>query len=274
MQKSFIELKFFETYYYASVVDDIFSDPFAFIRSIHAWYEDNEEAILVPAFPKFTRVHNFTFYAIEKLMYERLSEVDIASAGINSNYEPWIDRALRYHGFPCAGFREWCNENVAHGEELTEDHLHDYHEDEWLSGHLEDLIEHLSKEVFFILFGNRKFLTRFNKYMAVVLQSHFFEIPTGEASKYFKRAGVLKRTTIPMWVKRAVFFRDRGMCVFCHKDLSGLVSAQPNSHFDHIIPLAEGGLNDVTNIQLLCQPCNSRKAANIEPASDVYESWY
>jgi 5-methylcytosine-specific restriction endonuclease McrA len=34
-----------------------------------------------------------------------------------------------------------------------------------------------------------------------------------------------------------------------------------NRHIDHIQPVARAGTNDRSNLQLLCQPCNSSKGA-------------
>ena len=159
-------------------------------------------------------------------------------------------------------------------DDLTEDHLYEYHQEEWLCGHLVDLVDHLANEVFYVLFGNRKFLASFNHMMAGAFQHQFEDEPVASAVEHLKRPGVLKRVNIPAWARRAVFFRDRGMCATCQSDLSGLVSSQPDSQFDHIIPLARGGLNDVTNLQLLCESCNNKKSANLEPVSSIYESWY
>jgi 5-methylcytosine-specific restriction endonuclease McrA len=39
------------------------------------------------------------------------------------------------------------------------------------------------------------------------------------------------------------------------------VSIRDSYHIDHVVPLARGGSNDIRNIQLLCRPCNLRKAA-------------
>jgi 5-methylcytosine-specific restriction endonuclease McrA len=75
----------------------------------------------------------------------------------------------------------------------------------------------------------------------------------------FTEPGRLKRKPPPPWARRAVFFREHGRCAACCRDLTGLLDALSASHFDHIVPLAHGGLNDVSNLQLLCQRCNGRK---------------
>jgi len=44
-----------------------------------------------------------------------------------------------------------------------------------------------------------------------------------------------------------------------------------NIQRDHIMPIALGGSSDIINIQLLCQPCNSKNGANnpIEYANKI-----
>lgn len=39
------------------------------------------------------------------------------------------------------------------------------------------------------------------------------------------------------------------------------ISIRKSYHVDHIVSLAKGGTNFIRNIQLLCPPCNRRKAA-------------
>lgn len=53
-----------------------------------------------------------------------------------------------------------------------------------------------------------------------------------------------------------LFKLQKGKCACCHADLNKI-----KPHMDHIIPLALGGLNIDSNIQLLCQPCNNQKHA-------------
>jgi 5-methylcytosine-specific restriction endonuclease McrA len=46
-----------------------------------------------------------------------------------------------------------------------------------------------------------------------------------------------------------------GKCAYCKASL------KDGSCIDHIVPLAKGGPNSAANIQMLCRPCNSKKAA-------------
>jgi len=49
---------------------------------------------------------------------------------------------------------------------------------------------------------------------------------------------------------------QRGRCAYCRTKLT-----RKNRHIDHIQPISCGGSSDRTNLQLLCQPCNSSKGA-------------
>jgi HNH endonuclease len=75
-----------------------------------------------------------------------------------------------------------------------------------------------------------------------------------EAAIQYTRLGP-KRDPIPEDVKLLVWARDGGACVRC--------GAKNELHFDHIIPVAKGGGNVEANIQILCQPCNLKKADKI-----------
>ena len=61
------------------------------------------------------------------------------------------------------------------------------------------------------------------------------------------------------WLRRCML-RDHPLCAdpfgLHASDDYGLVPAQ---HVDHIIPLADGGTNDESNLQCLCAPCHGRK---------------
>ena len=69
------------------------------------------------------------------------------------------------------------------------------------------------------------------------------------------------RCIIPLWGKRAVKYRDGGKCACCGKDLSGILDCEDENsvHYDHILLLNCGGLNDISNIQLLCSVCNLKQ---------------
>ncbi|MDZ8108164.1 MAG: HNH endonuclease [Nostoc sp. DedQUE12a] len=68
------------------------------------------------------------------------------------------------------------------------------------------------------------------------------------------------RISIPLEVKKYVWQRDKYQCQSC-----GKTASETNLTIDHIIPLARGGKNDISNLQTLCFKCNQQKTDNIDP---------
>lgn len=48
-----------------------------------------------------------------------------------------------------------------------------------------------------------------------------------------------------------------GVCAMCPEEII------LNFHVDHIVPVSKGGRNDVSNLQLLCPPCNMSKSDKV-----------
>lgn len=65
------------------------------------------------------------------------------------------------------------------------------------------------------------------------------------------RAG---RQSIPRKLRHQVFQRDGYRCREC-----GATNKQTRLHVDHIVPVARGGTNDLSNLQTLCEECNKAK---------------
>ena len=61
------------------------------------------------------------------------------------------------------------------------------------------------------------------------------------------------RINIPASVRKYVLQQNNYQCQSCgDKNKSQL-------NIDHIIPLATGGSNDISNLQVLCSKCNQKK---------------
>lgn len=134
----------------------------------------------------------------------------------------------------------------------------------------EQLYTYLANEVFYILFNNRNFLLMFNQ----IVSETVYDLSTYYPVKYLTKKGTIKRSNIPVWVKKAVFHRDKGRCVFCNTDLTNLINTLTIKNFDHIVPLDLFGANDPCNIQLSCEKCNKSKSNKEPSTSDNYFSWW
>lgn len=271
-----IEMEYFDTYYFCSIAQYLMEEADLDFASTLAEFTD--QMTEREDFPKESYLHNFVEFMVERILFEQNKYMasDIGDAinesGYNSvileehkvfqrkcfgddyRYTTFELAILHYHG-TIEKMKEWIAENV---EENRFDYLEAAAEyTNYLEDNYYDVIDNIKREVLYLLFQNRNFLMHFNIFMSDALE------------------GKSIRKNLPQWVKRAVFYRDNGKCVICQKDLSGLVDVEEDyeKQFDHIVPLEEGGLNDISNIQLMCRDCNRNKGTETY-TSNVYRFLY
>lgn len=290
MNRNLFEAKYYESYYFAYVVKNILDNRFVYLRTLDGFYSDEAFPDYIVPFQHKSALHWFISFVVNLLTNEEIGKIDIArhqqiARNFASNRHALeemrpkslpINEASDNYGIEHLTFEEWLKGKNRTFFEASDDDVFDYYRELQLDGTSEELVDQVTPEVFFILFQNRRLLLLFNEMMASQVTSLGREMVEDDCAEHFSRTGVLKRVKLPQWVQRAVFFRDRGHCTACHRDLSGILSidAGNNRNYDHIVPLARGGLNDVTNIQLLCRDCNSKKLHHRASTSDYYENWY
>lgn len=237
------------------MVDGVTRDPRAYLRNVEDIFGDMSSSSLARKFPKWTCFHVFVEELISSVIFED------ADGSKNSPGKYWVDYLLRSNGIGHSAVRS---------SEFVRGEGHEYLEALQDQDLISELCEQISKQVFHVLFSNRGTMSAFGHMVSgYVLHTTQSFVPDA-----FGNSGHLSRASTPSWAKDAVFHRDKGRCVLCHTDLTRLYSLHAKTHFDHIIPLALGGMNCVTNLQLTCSACNQHKGARSTATSREYEAWY
>jgi len=68
---------------------------------------------------------------------------------------------------------------------------------------------------------------------------------------------VRRHVVFPKGAKEVLYKRQWGKCIYCGMSLP----SYHHGHLDHIVPVADGGSDEVSNLQLTCMPCNGYKSS-------------
>jgi hypothetical protein len=285
MRNPLINLQCQDTYYLANFISNLLRDRWTYLRTLHEFFEDDACKVFLAPYQKYSALHRFAEFCALLLVSDNSEEytefIEDLSRPVDhlpEDFRPKMKLSVNYDldrlGIDYLTLTEWLESEGKTKEELDEDALCEYMDELTLVGTIEELVVAKAEEAFFLLFLNRDVLHFLNLLIASYIEDLDWEELDQDERTYFERPRVLKRVAPPQWVRRAVLYRDRGMCALCGMDISGLLNISTIENFDHIVPLAQGGLNDITNIQLLCEGCNKAKGHGESITSSKYERWY
>ena len=254
MSSQLIEYKYKDIYRFLSIIQDSVENEVSF-------WNFNEE-MFVDAATKFNRITLLAIYVTTTLFnyYHRMFKKD-GDCIESDEIDRWIEIMKEYEIIPAEKYDEDVDDaSLVWFEKNTENFA--------------DLFDKISPELVHILFNDKQFLFKFNSLVQKIVKDEEKDYNLPWPKDSLNEDGTIKRQTIPQWVKNAVYHRDKGHCVFCSRDLTGLVNVLRQSNYDHIIPLKQFGTNDPCNIQLTCEECNKSKGAQLKMPKYKYQSWW
>lgn len=284
-----IVAKFYETYNVCDVVSEVLKNTLDHAQRLEAFHCDEQWADWVSPYEKQSVLHRFIAFIVQgvhaeqadsfdidkqKKIYANFKRIPAAIADLKPHKLP-IEHAFKHHGIDHQTFIEFLVDEGKVFEEAGADDVYEYMNEIWISAAYGYLTKQTVDEVFHVLFQNRELMMNFNVYLSGILElAHWNRIDDHDRPRLAPN-GKLVRVRPPKWAQRAIFFRDRGRCVLCDRDLTGLMNIENVENYDHIVPLSNWGINDITNLQLLCVPCNQSDKRDGPPiTSGRYQSWY
>ncbi|KQZ55154.1 hypothetical protein ASD54_07715 [Rhizobium sp. Root149] len=243
-QRHYYQARGFSTYYFANVAYNVVKNCGSYLQGVEDILGDMQTTVLMRPFHRFTNLHHFLTSVVAEILHEEVEQLGIVKP-------EFLLEFLKIYDVPHAS--EHLEDEEAFYEFTSE------------SDRYQDALEELADEVFHVLFNDVAFLEMFNGLCADYIRD------TGFGTDLKTLVGTLKRVSVPAWAQLAVFHRDKGECRDCKRSLAGMINQLETERYDHIIPLARFGPNDVTNLQLLCEPCNLKKAASLQSVSRLYQ---
>lgn len=271
------EYEHYESYYFCNIIKNVLNEQGAYMRGLNDYHGDGRSVAFDLGFPKWSHFHDFIGFIFDGVYAENLNYENLNKRlEVLKRYSPSFSTSGDVAIASFIGIRNYFLTYLSQtgkslNESVTAD-LEDFLCCFYDGALFQEYKEKTIKEVFYILFGDRSVLKLYNEMIAEARESDWDSACYN--SDVNTRNGYLRRVTIPKWVQKAVYHRDKGRCVICKKDVTGLINIYNKSNYDHIVPLARFGINDVSNIQLLCDTCNQQKKANNNNSSKEYFPWY
>lgn len=244
----YYEARGFTPYYFAHVVFNLVRTPELYLRGLEDILGDMATSSWCDPYPRYSNLHRFIELVADEILFDTKADEDGPPLAVSF---------FKHYRVP-----------LPPGDHDDEDSLLEPR----ASVEFVDALAALGEEVFHIMFHDVAFLGRFNGLVSGYIQQF------GEYAELidprFTSRGRLKRVAVPVWVKDAIYHRDKGECRACKRRIDRSVRPEDKEFYDHIVPLARGGANDVTNLQLLCFDCNSSKSSQPVEASRLYRRAY
>lgn len=241
--KFYYEAKSFSVYYFANAAWNVVSNSMSYMRGIEDLLGDMQTLTLMRPFHRYTNLHHFLAGIVREIVEEEAGALGLEEPRL-------LKQFLAVYAVP-----------VTAADLEDEERFHDFTAE---TDRYHEALDELTDEVFHVLFGDVLFLERFNRLCAGYVES------SGFGDEFRTRSGTLKRVAVPAWARRAIFHRDKGECRECKRSVASTINQLEAERYDHVVPLAAFGPNDLTNLQLLCERCNARKSSSLTPVSRMY----
>lgn len=120
MGKNLFEIKYFETYYFANIVNNILREPFLYLRSLNDFLGDENYKNFLSPFPKKSALHEFIVFIIDSINYDDLNEYENESF-IKGNRKLWVEIALESYKFEFDTFEKFLKEKEKSREIINDE---------------------------------------------------------------------------------------------------------------------------------------------------------
>lgn len=261
--------KFYEAEYIIRAIKSILRDQFAYLRNLDGFYGDVQILAFLEPFQEYSSLHRFIGFVANSIIYdEGIRKIFSDNQGgivfsedgelINDgeSISLPINEAFDFYQIEHIGFAEWFRDKEESLlRSVNENDIDGYLEELTLTGEFEGLIDTVIENIFPILFADQETLEIFNEMIARQINRIELDAINDEYAEFFSESGVLKKQPIPDWVKERLILRDKGCCAICKTKIGNNLALIHPDHFCFIVPLKDSGLNDLTNIRILCEKC-------------------